>query len=252
MLSLRLREVEVSTTLDDAVAADDTRPIIGVTCFYREASFADWSMESAILPSTYTRVIISAGGTPVIIPPSEKPRGLLDRIDGLVIAGGPDLDPATHGQDPDPDTKEYYPEQDASEIILLEGAIERNMPILCICRGMQLLSVFHGGSLHQHLDSTPGYEGHGGYSGVVTEHGVIAEEGSRIAALMGLNITANSTHHQGVADAGSLSVTARAEHDGLIEAVERSDLRFCLGVQWHPERIGHDVLYSALVQAARG
>ncbi len=234
------------------MAADGTRPIIGVTCFYREARFANWAMESAILPSTYTRAIIGAGGTPVIIPPSENPGELLDRVDGLVIAGGPDLDPATHGQNPDPATKEYASEQDASEIILLEGAIERDMPILCICRGMQLLSVLHGGSLHQHLDSTPEYEGHGGYSGVVTEHGVIAEEGSRIAALMGLHITANSTHHQGVADAGSLSVTARAEHDGLIEAVERSDLRFCLGVQWHPERIGHDVLYSALVQAARG
>lgn len=209
-------------------------------------------MESATLPTTYTKAIIGSGGTPVIIPPSESPRELLDRIDGLVIAGGPDLDPATYGQNPDAETKEYSPEQDASEIILLEGAIERDMPVLCICRGMQLLSVLHGGSLHQHLDSTPGFEGHGGYSGVVTEHGVIAEEGSRIAALMGLHITVNSTHHQGVADAGSLSVTARAEHDGLIEAVERSDLRFCIGVQWHPERIGHDILYSVLVQVARG
>ena len=231
---------------------DGTRPIIGVTCFYREAHFANWTMESAILPTTYTKAIIGSGGTPVIIPPSESPRELLDRIDGLVIAGGPDLDPATYGQNPDAETKEYSPEQDASEIILLEGAIERDMPVLCICRGMQLLSVLHGGSLHQHLDSTPGFEGHGGYSGVVTEHGVIAEEGSRIAALMGLHITVNSTHHQGVADAGSLSVTARAEHDGLIEAVERSDLRFCIGVQWHPERIGHDILYSVLVQVARG
>ena len=231
---------------------DGTRPIIGVTCFYREAHFANWTMESATLPTTYTKAIIGSGGTPVIIPPSESPRELLDRIDGLVIAGGPDLDPATYGQNPDAETKEYSPEQDASEIILLEGAIERDMPVLCICRGMQLLSVLHGGSLHQHLDSTPGFEGHGGYSGVVTEHGVIAEEGSRIAALMGLHITVNSTHHQGVADAGSLSVTARAEHDGLIEAVERSDLRFCIGVQWHPERIGHDILYSVLVQVARG
>ena len=234
------------------MVADGTMPVIGVTCSYREASFANWSMESAILPSTYARAIFRAGGTPVIIPPSENPKGLLDRIDGLVIAGGPDLDPSTHGQNPDPDTKGFCPEQDASEIILLEGAMERDMPMLGICRGMQLLSVLHGGSLHQHLDSTSRFEGHGGYDGVVTEHGVITEGGSRITALMGLGFTVNSTHHQGVADAGSLRVTAHAEHDGLIEAVERDDLRFCLGVQWHPERIGHDVPYSALVQVARG
>ena len=232
--------------------ADGARPVIGVTCFVRDASYADWSMNSAILPSTYTTAIRRAAGTPVIIPPSEDPGPLLDRIDGLVIAGGPDLDPATHYQEPDPMTKEYYAEQDASEIALLEGALERDMPMLCVCRGMQLLCVLHGGSLHQHLDTTPGHEGHGGYSGVATEHGVVAKEGSMIAALMGTQITANSTHHQGVADAGELIITALAEHDGLIEAVERPDLRFCIGVQWHPERIGHDVLYSALVDAARG
>ena len=250
--SSRLREVKIPIAPAAGVANDGTRPVIGVTCCVREASYANWTMNSAILPSTYTTAITRAGGTPVIIPPSENPSPLLDSIDGLVIAGGPDLDPATLGQNPDPNTVEFYPKQDASEINLLEGALERDKPMLCVCRGMQLLAVLHGGRLHQHLDSTPGHEGHGGYGGVVTEHGVIAKEGSRIATLMGMQITANSTHHQGVADAGSLTVTALAEHDGLIEAVERNDLRFCLGVQWHPERIGHDVLYSALVQAARG
>ena len=117
---------------------------------------------------------------------------------------------------------------------------------------MQILSVLHGGDMHQHLDSTPGHEGHGGFDGVETAHGVVVSGDSLLAKLMGVDFTVNSTHHQGVSNPGSLSVSATAEHDGLIEAVERPDLEFCLGVQWHPERAGHDLLYSGLVEAARG
>ena len=177
---------------------------------------------------------------------------LLDSIDGLVVSGGPDLCPDSYGQKPESMTEEFYPEQDATEIALIREAMGRDIPFLGVCRGMQLLSVMHGGYLHHHLKTTPGHEGHGGFDGVETEHEVAAKEGSLLASIMGTSITVNSTHHQGVAEAGDLAVTAIAEHDGLIEAVERSDLRFCLGVQWHPERAGHDVLYSALVEAARG
>ena len=188
----------------------------------------------------------------MIIPPAGDMTQLLDSIDGLVVSGGPDLCPESYGQMPESMTEEFYPEQDATEISLIREAMARDIPFLGVCRGMQLLSVMHGGHLHQHLNTTPGHEEHGGFDGVETEHKVAAEEGSLLASLMGMSITVNSTHHQGVADAGSLLVTAVAEHDGLIEAVEKPDLRFCLGVQWHPERAGHDVLYSALVDAARG
>ena len=177
---------------------------------------------------------------------------ILDSIDGLVVSGGPDLYPDNYGEEPESMTVEFYPEQDATEMSLIREAMDRDMPFFGVCRGMQILSVMHGGRLHQHLDTTPGHEGHGGFDGVETEHEVAVKGGSLLESLMGTSITVNSTHHQGVADAGDLTITAIAEHDGLIEAVERQDLRFCLGVQWHPERAGHDVLYSALVQAARG
>ena len=177
---------------------------------------------------------------------------ILDSIDGLVVSGGPDLYPDNYGEEPESMTVEFYPEQDATEMSLIREAMARDMPFFGVCRGMQLLSVMHGGRLHQHLDTTPGHEGHGGFDGVETEHGVSTRPGSLLQSLMGRSITVNSTHHQGVADAGDLTVAAIAKHDGLIEAVERQDLRFCLGVQWHPERAGHDVLYSALVEAARG
>ena len=228
------------------------RPVIGITCFMRDTVYGNFRRHAAILPSAYISAIDKAGGTPLIIPPAGDMTKILDSIDGLVVSGGPDLYPDNYGEEPESMTVEFYPDQDASEMSLIREAMTRDMPFFGVCRGMQLLSVMHGGRLHQHLDTTPGHEGHGGFDGVETEHGVAAKEGSLLASLMGTSITVNSTHHQGVAEAGDLAVTAIAEHDGLIEAVEHPDLRFCLGVQWHPERAGHDVLYSALVEAARG
>jgi len=228
------------------------RPVIGITCFMRDTVYGNWNRHAAILPSAYVSVIDRVGGTPLIIPPAGDMTKILDSIDGLVVSGGPDLYPQNYGEEPESMTVEFYPEQDATEMSLIREAMARDMPFFGVCRGMQILSVMHGGRLHQHLDTTPGHEGHGGFDGVETEHGVSTRSGSLLESLMGSSITVNSTHHQGVADAGDLTVAATAKHDGLIEAVERQDLRFCLGVQWHPERAGHDVLYSALVQAARG
>ena len=229
------------------------RPLIGVTCCIRESKFAKWTMDAAILPSTYTSAIERAGGIALLIPPSTFSTSVMDKINGIVIAGGPDINPSEYHEEPYTNTAVYYPEQDASERALIQEALDRNMPMLCVCRGMQLLSVIHGGHLHQHLDDTLDYVGHGSYDGHSSEHVVTTNEGSKIYSLMGPKVTVNSTHHQGVSDAGSLIVTANAEHDGLIEAVERPDLKFCMGVQWHPERIGknHDILYSELVKSAR-
>ena len=218
----------------------------------REAQYSDFVRHAAILPSAYVSMVEKAGGVPMIIPPAGDMTSLLDSIDGLIVSGGPDISPATYKEEPGPMTTEFYPEQDFSEMGLIEGALEMDMPFLGICRGMQILSVAHGGKMHQHLDTTSGHERHGGFFGKSTEHGVVVERDSLLASIMGESFTVNSLHHQGVSDSGTLEISARAEHDGLIEGVERRDKQFCIGVQWHPERKGHDVLFSALIEAARG
>jgi len=196
-------------------------------------------------------MVSRCGGIPILIPPGSSTE-IIDNIDGLIISGGPDISPEIYGQENGKFTIETYPEQDASEIALIKSAIKNNLPLLCICRGFQLLCAIHDGSLHQHLPQTDGYEEHGGWDGNVTEHGVNIIEGSRLEKIMGDKITVNSTHHQGVKDPGSLRVTAFSSHDGLIEAVEIEKLSFCIGVQWHPERIEHVSLYKAFIDSARG
>ena len=228
------------------------KPVIGITCCMREAQYSDFVRHAAILPSAYVSMVGKAGGIPMIIPPAGDMTSLLDSMDGLIVSGGPDISPATYKEEPGPMTTEFYPEQDFSEMGLIEGALERDTPFLGICRGMQILSVAHGGNMHQHLDTTIGHEGHGGFFGKSTEHGVVVEGESLLASIMGESFTVNSLHHQGVSDAGSLEISARADHDGLIEGVERKDKKFCIGVQWHPERKGHASLFSALIEAARG
>tara|TARA_X000000368_G_scaffold418598_1_gene418927 strand:- start:302 stop:895 length:594 start_codon:yes stop_codon:yes gene_type:complete len=196
-------------------------------------------------------MVSRCGGIPILIPPGSSTE-IIDNIDGLIISGGPDISPEIYGQENGKFTIETYPEQDASEIALIKSAIKNDLPLLCICRGFQLLCAIHDGSLHQHLPQTDGYEEHGGWDGNVTEHGVNIIEGSRLEEIMGDKITVNSTHHQGVKDPGSLRVTAFSSHDGLIEAVEIEKLSFCIGVQWHPERIEHVSLYKAFIDSARG
>ncbi len=217
----------------------------------RDTVYGNWNRHAAILPSAYVSAVERAGGIPMIIPPAGDMTVLLEAIDGLIISGGPDVSPEQYNQHPGPMTVEFYPNQDETEIGLISEALERDLPLLGVCRGMQILSVVHGGTLHQHLDDTPGHEGHGGYDGTSTDHSVIVEQDSLLCSLMGKSFSVNSTHHQGVSDPGSLTISAVAGHDGLIEAVERRDKKFCLGVQWHPEQYGHDLLFSALVEAAR-
>ena len=232
------------------------KPVIGITCFIRDTvvstAFGDWERHAAVLPSAYISVISKAGGIPLIIPPAGDMTRILDSIEGLLVSGGPDISPSNYNQEPGEMTKEFFQEQDDAELGLIRGALERDMPILGICRGMQILSVAHGGSMYQHLDTTPGHEGHGAFDGGTSNHGVEIVEESLLHSLMGKSLIVNSAHHQGVSDPGSLSISAIAAHDGLIEAVEREDKRFCLGVQWHPERIDHDPLFTKFVETARG
>ena len=230
---------------------DVQSPVIGVTCPSRPTKWANWEMDAVVLPTTYHKMIIKCGGIPFLIPPGSN-SDVIDKIDGLLVAGGPDINPELYGQDSGPYTNEFYHEQDISEISLINSALDKNVPLLCICRGFQLLCAIRGGILYQHLPETEGYENHGGWNGKVTEHGVDIVKGTRLQQIMGSHVIANSTHHQGVSHAGNISVSAYSSHDKLIEAVEIKELKFCIGVQWHPERINHTSLYLAFIESARG
>lgn len=226
-------------------------PVIGITVGRRQSSFGGFDIEADVVPATYARAVEAAGGKPLLLPAGCCDT-LLELVDGLVVAGGPDVDPAMYDAEPSEYGTIADPGQDRSEADLIRCAIDKNIPLLGICRGMQLMCIIHGGNLHQHLPQTPGYEKHGGWDGKETQHGVVMVEGSTLHQIMGSEAIANSTHHQGVRDPGSLLVNAHSSHDGLIEGVERPDKKFCVGVQWHPERIEQIQIYRALVEAAQG
>ena len=225
------------------------RPIIGMTTYVEPATWGVWhDLRAALLPADYVAAVTLAGGRPVLIPPDED-TDVLRALDGLVLTGGADLDPGLYGAQPGPLTV-TRPHRDSAEMSLVRRALERDMPVLGVCRGMQLLAVAAGGRLHQHLPDVLGHEKHRPAPGVYGEHDARFVPGSRIAGLMGDDVAIHCYHHQGVADAGSLTVTGRTA-DGVVEAVEDPGRRFVLGVQWHPEVIRDQRLFGALVEAAR-
>jgi putative glutamine amidotransferase len=225
------------------------RPVIGITTYCEPASWGVWhDVEATLVPNAYVEAVMLAGGRPVLLPPDGTDAGVLAVLDGLVLAGGADLGPELYGAAREPLT-DIRPERDAGEMLLTRAALAGDVPVLGVCRGMQLLVVAAGGRLHQHLPDVLGHEKHRPAPGVYGSQPARFAEGSRIAALMGDDVEINCYHHQGVADPGTLAVTGRAE-DGLPEAVEDPARRFVLGVQWHPE-VTRDVrLFGALVEAA--
>ncbi|MBB2942262.1 putative glutamine amidotransferase [Actinoplanes lutulentus] len=226
------------------------RPIIGITSYVVPATWGVWqNLPSTLVPHDYVEAVTLAGGRAILLPPDDRDADVLRALDGLVLAGGPDVDPALYGAAPHPAT-EFRAERDAGEMLLLRAALDAGLPLLAVCRGMQLLAVAAGGSLHQHLPETLGHERHRPAPGVYGEHEATFTPGSRIADLMGADRAIHCFHHQGVADAGSLTVTGRAD-DGTPEAVEDPNGGFVLGVQWHPEYRRDQRLFGALVDAAR-
>ena len=225
------------------------RPIIGITTYVEPASWGVWhDLETTLAPHAYTEAVTLAGGRAVLLPPDDLDADVLRVLDGLVLSGGADLGPELYGAEPEPLTV-TRPDRDVAEMALARGALAADLPILGVCRGMQLLTVAAGGTLHQHLPEVLGHERHRPAPGVYGSQPARFAEGSRIAALMGDDLAIHCYHHQGVADPGTLRVTGRAE-DGLPEAVEDPARRFLLGVQWHPE-LNRDVrLFGALVNAA--
>jgi putative glutamine amidotransferase len=228
------------------------RPVIGITTYVTPARWSSWDVEAALVPAAYVEAVERAGGRPLLVPPSEAGVGeTLDALDGLLFSGGSDLDPDLYDQEPHGETSGVHPERDRAELALLEAALARDMPVLAVCRGSQVLNVARGGDLVQHLPDLVGNEKHKHTPGTFADHDVTVEEETRLAALLGEHASVKSHHHQGFGRVGrGLRVAAHAE-DGTIEAVEDPEHRFALGVLWHPEA-GEDArLFEELVREAR-
>ena len=229
-----------------------TRPLVGITTYVTPAKWSHWELEAALIPAQYVRAVERAGGRAILVPPSQEGiEETLDALDALILSGGSDLSPETYGHEAHPETHGVMPERDDAELALLAAALERDLPVLAICRGSQVLNVALGGDLLQHLPEVVGDEKHKHTPGVYADHDVSVVPGSRIGTLLGERAPVKSHHHQGFGRLGSgLVETARAE-DGTIEAVEDPSRRFTLGVLWHPEA-GEDLrLFEELVREAR-
>jgi len=228
------------------------RPVIGICGALEQARWRSWDSLVVLSPRTYSLSVQAAGAMAVILPADDAwvddPSDALDVIDGLLLSGGSDVDPRTYGAEPDPDTTGFRADRDRSEIALARGAVERDMPVLGVCRGMQVLNIALGGTLIQDIDSL---HIHRRTSGEFNGHEVRLEPGSLAARAAGSELlTVQSHHHQGVDRLGDrLEVTGWAVDDGLIEAIEVPDRTFALGVLWHPEQDHGPGLISALVAA---
>ncbi|MCI0687201.1 MAG: gamma-glutamyl-gamma-aminobutyrate hydrolase family protein [Sporichthyaceae bacterium] len=239
------------------------RPLVGITCLSEEISWGVWQVPGTFVPTRYTQSIDLAGGYPVLLPPlgsvTVGAAALCDRLDALVLAGGADIDPARYGAVAHPATGPLRPDRDRAELALLDVALSTELPVLAICRGMQVLNVACGGTLIQHLPDATGSRVHLAEPGRLGQHRVRIADGSLLAKLLdgvlGVDdgwIEAASHHHQAVDRPGAgLMVTGWAE-DGIIEAIEVADHRFALGVQWHPEMVGtptDQALFAGLLAA---
>lgn len=241
-------------------SVDIRRPVIGIATALEIASYGVWiGGPCALLQFSYIESIQHAGGLALMLPPDpalvENPDEALDRIDALVLAGGCDVDPARYGQEQHPETVGLVPARDDFEFALLERAIERDMPTLCVCRGMQVLNVVRGGTLIQHLPDVLRHDEHrrnlGTFQG--NDHDVQLVAGSLAAQAAGGEVTlTKSHHHQGIDELGEgLVVTGRSTEDDLAEAIELPESSFVLGVQWHPEADTGSRVMHALVAEAR-
>jgi putative glutamine amidotransferase len=228
------------------------RPLIGITSYAEEIRWGVWTEEAALVPLAYVRAVEEAGGRPLVVPPSgDGVEETLAALDGVVFSGGGDLDPELYGAEPHDETDVPRQERDAAELHLLEAALERDMPVLAICRGSQLLNVARGGDLVQHLPEEVGHEQHRHEPGSFSEHNVKVAADSRLGGLLGDRAPVKSHHHQGYGRIGSgLREVAWAE-DGVVEGIEDADKRFALGVLWHPEEGEDFVLFKGLVDEAR-
>ncbi len=217
---------------------------------------ADWStwreVKADLLPSAYAESVSAAGGVAVLIPPVDSAadaHAVVSRVDGLIIAGGADVNPARYGQKPDKTVDTWYDDRDSSELWLLDAAHASRLPLLGICRGMQLMAVHAGGTLIQHLPDVLGTASHSGEGPRYGSIRVAVDPGHRISALVGTDLVVACHHHQSVAVHPGFVATAHSS-DGILEAMESDGERFEVAVQWHPETASDKGLFSGLVAAA--
>jgi len=232
------------------------RPVVGMTTYLEQVQTGIWDIAAGYLPSDYFEGVIMAGGSAILLPPQpadpEIASSVLDGLHALVITGGYDLDPATYGQQPHPTTDVPRTGRDAWEFALLQGALDRGLPVLGICRGAQVLNVAFGGTLHQHLPDVLGHSRHRAGNGVFSRSPVRTVAGTRLAALIGESADAPCYHHQAIDKVGQGLVVSARDSDGVVEGLELPGDSFVLAVQWHPEQSLDDLrLFTAIVDAAR-
>ncbi|WP_329103823.1 gamma-glutamyl-gamma-aminobutyrate hydrolase family protein [Streptomyces sp. NBC_01439] len=224
------------------------RPLIGITTYVEDSTrYGVWDLPTSLVPTGYYELVQAAGGAAVLLPPDEPGSAaeVLSRVDGLVVAGGPDLDPVHYGAARDSRTGAPATVRDHWELALIAAALDADLPLLGICRGMQALNVALGGTLIQHID------GHVDTPGVMSRHPVRPVPGTRYADLVPEEAQVPTYHHQAVDRLGRGLVVSAHAVDGTVEAIEVPDPeRWVLGVQWHPERDTDTRVMSALVEAA--
>ncbi len=236
-----------------ALSDSDRLPLIGLTTYVETARWGAWEQPAALLPDQYLRAVHDGGGAAVLLPPEPGAgASVLDRLDGLVLTGGPDLDPARYGQEAHVESGAPRASRDEWELEVCRLALARNMPLLAICRGAQILNVARGGTLHQHLPEQVGHTGHRPAPGTFGRTSVKLDADSAVGHALGPRVTVHCSHHQALDRIGAgIAVVGTAE-DGTIEAVEIPGRRFAVGVQWHPEDDPTDRrIFAALVDAAR-
>jgi len=229
-----------------------TAPVIGLTTYREEAAWGVWRQRADVLPSQYAVAVEETGGVPLLLPPVGRP-GAADvavaRLDGLVVSGGADVDPRRYDAEPHPRTAGWREDRDAWENALLDAATAVGLPVLGVCRGMQVMAVNGGGALDQHTPDLVGHERHSPGGDAYGEVEVRTTPGSRVAGLVGDRLAVNCHHHQSVRDHPGFVATARAA-DGTLEAMELPGDRFCVAVQWHPETAADVGLLAGLLRAA--
>jgi putative glutamine amidotransferase len=228
------------------------KPIVGITSYAEEVAWGAWVERSAVVPLAYVHAVERAGGRPLVVPPSEEGiEETLAVLDGLILSGGSDVHPELYAADPHPETTDVREERDRAELALLAAALERDMPVLAVCRGSQVLNVARGGDLVQHLPEVLGHERHKHKPGEFSDHDVRLEPDTRVGQLLGERAPVKSHHHQGFGRIGAGLREVGWADDGTVEALEDPSKRFAVGVLWHPEE-GEDLaLFEALVEEAR-
>jgi putative glutamine amidotransferase len=229
------------------------RPLIGITAYLERAAWGVWDKPAALVPVTYVRAVEAAGGRPVLLPPlAEAGDETLDALHGVLFSGGSDIDPELYGREPHFETKIIRPERDQGELHLMRAALERDVPLLAVCRGMELLNVACGGTLEQHLPERTTEVQHKGGLGQYSTHEVAIKPDSKLGSILGPSTEVQSHHHQAPETVGDGLEEVAWAPDDTIEGLEMPSKSFVLGVIWHPEEGQDPSLFEALVGEARG